>query len=70
MKLTHRQRQAIRELAALAPRCHGKRIYATRADAAAAGANRVGKGAQKLRVYRCPECKGFHLTKRAGGGRV
>lgn len=43
--------------------CQGKRRYGTADAALQSGAVRSDHGAGPLRVYDCPVCKGFHLTK-------
>lgn len=42
--------------------CEKKSRYATRGEAEAALAKCEEHGARGLKVYRCPYCKGWHLT--------
>lgn len=43
--------------------CLAKNRYASKKLAHKAVAARTLKGGQKLSVYRCPACEGWHLTK-------
>lgn len=47
--------------------CGGKRIYPSRDQAENAGGRALAKkgnnSASALRIYSCPKCKGYHLTK-------
>lgn len=43
--------------------CVGKRRYGTPEAALQSGADRSDLGAGPLRVYDCPLCGGYHLTK-------
>lgn len=53
-----------REIAASIAHCPtGKRAHATRADAKAFSKRTMGQHHRKMRVYRCPHCDFFHLTK-------
>ena len=44
----------------------GKRQYAKRGEARLALAHHQTAGGGVRRVYRCPECRDYHLTKQAG----
>ena len=47
--------------------CDAKKRYTTYEGATAMAVVRVGSKRdqpQALRVYKCPHCKGFHLTKK------
>ena len=46
--------------------CPGKRTYKTEAAARATANDQERQGAPPLAVYHCPDCAGFHLTKRPG----
>ena len=49
----------------MTPRCpSGKIPYATRWDAKRALAHRQTAGGPQRRVYRCPACAMYHMTKR------
>lgn len=43
--------------------CRRKRRYRDRDEAIYSRQHRQAAGAPKLRVYACPCCRGFHLTK-------
>ena len=44
--------------------CHSKRKYKTEGDAAVSASRAMHNGrASYLRVYRCPHCGNYHLTK-------
>lgn len=45
--------------------CFSKRGYPTEKDARRAKLKREAKGAPSLRVYACPICGQFHITKEA-----
>jgi len=45
-------------------RCLKKRRYDDESEALTNAAYRVGKDVSKLRAYKCPVCKGWHLTSR------
>lgn len=49
--------------AAVQRTCHSKRRYADEHAARAVGIECMAGGAQPLYTYRCPCCKGWHLTK-------
>lgn len=49
-------------------KCPGKRRHTSERSAIAA-AIRLSRGNRPLRVYRCPLCKGWHLTKQEKRGR-
>ena len=42
--------------------CASKRRYWSEVDALIVANKRTSKGSGKLRVYRCPTCKGWHLS--------
>lgn len=44
--------------------CHGKRTFATRAEAKAAIIRQAAHGGGKLGAYRCPHCGRLHLGHR------
>ena len=44
--------------------CQNKARYKTKLKALLVANYRVGKGTDYLRVYRCPFCQGYHLTKK------
>jgi hypothetical protein len=44
-------------------KCSDKSRYKTRTKALLHALSRVRNGAPPLRAYRCPECRGWHLTK-------
>ena len=44
--------------------CLMKRLYLTFADAEQALKRRQKKAKIKLRIYKCPICKGYHLTSK------
>lgn len=53
-----------REIAASTAHCPtGKRAHATRADAKRFAKANMAKHHRKMRVYLCPHCEFFHLTK-------
>jgi predicted RNA-binding Zn-ribbon protein involved in translation (DUF1610 family) len=41
----------------------GKFSYQSKAHALSATLNRAVKGGQRLRVYKCPDCGFWHMTK-------
>lgn len=45
--------------------CEGKRRYADELDARAVGMNSAESSGDKLYVYRCRFCRGWHLSKNA-----
>lgn len=50
---------------------HSKVIYPNKGDAVSTATRVLGKkgntSATALRVYHCPRCKGYHLTKQLDG---
>lgn len=46
--------------------CELKRRYPDQPTALAFAAHRDDRGVPYLTVYRCPDCAGWHLTRRAG----
>lgn len=48
--------------------CLKKRKYKTEAEALSGGAMQEILNPIKLKVYQCPRCKDWHLTKRDAGG--
>lgn len=46
--------------------CHKKRSYATKTDALTVARKQFMRRGVTLRVYQCPNCKWFHLTKTKG----
>jgi len=46
--------------------CHSKRRYLTQVTAEAKARRCTEKRGMALRVYHCPYCLGFHLTKQVG----
>lgn len=44
--------------------CLNKRLYITKEEAITALNHRKNKTDKKLRVYKCPICKGYHLTSK------
>ena len=53
---------AEREAATRRRACESKNRYATRADAEEAIASCAAHGTRGLSAYRCPRCRGWHLT--------
>ncbi|HTM68822.1 MAG TPA: hypothetical protein VL426_06020 [Candidatus Binatia bacterium] len=47
-------------------RCTGKRTYKSEAAARRTADDQERRGSPPLTVYHCPDCAGFHLTKRPG----
>lgn len=45
------------------PQCHGKNRY-TRNEAERKKANLGRVRGKDMRVYQCPDCRGWHLTKK------
>ena len=45
--------------------CHKKRSYPSRTDALSVARIQFNRRGVRLRVYQCPNCKWFHLTKRS-----
>lgn len=41
--------------------CHGKRRFATKADARRSNTMTVAHGGDRLKAYRCVHCDGWHL---------
>lgn len=48
-------------------KCHAKRRHASKRVAARSAKEAQHRVALPLNVYRCPHCKGWHLTTRAQG---
>lgn len=46
--------------------CLGKRYYSTRGKARAACTAMERARKQKFKPYRCPNCRGFHITHKKG----
>ena len=44
--------------------CLGKRLYVNFADAETALHYRQKRTSKTLRIYKCPICKGYHLTSK------
>lgn len=42
--------------------CTDKKFYGSAVEAARVAKRRMHQGVAYLRVYHCPDCRGFHLT--------
>lgn len=47
--------------------CHRKRKYDSRGEAKSSANEQLNRCGIVLRVYQCPTCRGWHLTKRLEG---
>jgi hypothetical protein len=56
------RKQSTAKRRALAPNCLHKKPYNTAAKAEQALVRRLASGVPFLRVYRCPDCRAWHLT--------